>query len=130
MLNLFNPALRRLAGLFALPVLAACAAPGGTADHAGHHRAAGCPADSAMHSGGGPAAGGMMGGQPGGAAMMRGQSGTAQERSSSATDMCSAYHAIQNAAPAERESMMDQQMKGMSAEMRQHHMEMMRQQCQ
>lgn len=45
--------------------------------------------------------------------------------------MCAMYRSMQNA-PTEqdRQAMMERNMQGMSPEMRQRHMEMMRQQCQ
>lgn len=43
--------------------------------------------------------------------------------------MCQMYRNMQNASPEQRQAMLDQQMKGMSPEMRQQHMEMMRQHC-
>jgi hypothetical protein len=45
--------------------------------------------------------------------------------------MCSMYRSMRDAPNDQaRQAMMDRQMKGMSREMRQQHMEMMRQQCQ
>jgi hypothetical protein len=108
MLALDSP-LPRLGALLAAVLLAACTMPEEAARHRAHHpdhpdQAAGRPM-------GGPSPGQM---QPQGMDM---------------NQMCSMYRNMQNAPMEQRQSMMDQQMKGMSPEMREHHMEMMRQQC-
>lgn len=44
--------------------------------------------------------------------------------------MCTTYHSLQNAqTPQQRQAIMDQHMQGMTREAREHHLDMMRQQC-
>lgn len=147
-----KPALsiRTLAALAAAASLVACATPPGGQDHAEHHP--GQSADTAAAgSAGTPSAqagmmGGSMAGSQGGCGMMGSQGGCGMMGSSQAAsqaagaggmqqmnkeEMCAMYRNMRNAPNEQaRQAMMDQRMRGMSPEMRQQHMEMMRQQCQ
>lgn len=150
MLITYRSPVRSLVALLAAASLSACTATGDTTDHGAHHPAQ--TTGSAAPSGGGTmmgsqTGGGMMGGQSSagmmggqsGSGMMGGQSGagmmggvatgTMAPRGMDMNQMCAMYRSMQNAPADQRQAMMDQQMKGMSAEMRQQHMEMMRQQC-
>jgi hypothetical protein len=111
-----------LAAILAAVTLAACTTPGDATGHTTHH-----PDQAAVS----PA-------QPGGMTM-GGQSGTGMTAGTSTSQMkpegmdmnqmCAMYRNMQNTPMEQRQAMLDQQMKGMSPEMRQQHMEMMRQQC-
>jgi hypothetical protein len=159
MLITYHSPIRCLVSLLATVALTACTTPGGTTDHGAHHpgqsaASAAGPGCGMMTGGqpgggtmggqtgcgmmGGQTGGGMMGGQTGGG-MMGGQTGAGMMGGTAAgkmgpggmdtNQMCAMYRSIQNAPADQRQAMMDQHMKGMSAEMRQQHMEMMRQQC-
>jgi hypothetical protein len=122
MLAITSSPIRMLATLLTTVALAACASPDSTTDHAGHHpdQATGTPTQ---------ASGGMPGGQ-GGTGMTGGMSsGQMNPEGMDMKQMCAMYRNMQNMPMEQRQAMMDQQMKGMSPEMRQQHMEMMRQQC-
>jgi len=145
------PSIRILAGLVLTASLAACAYPDSGPDHASHHAgqsenttSPGAPGASSAQggmTGGGmmesQAGCGMMGGgtagsQAGCGAMSAGQAagqGSMQHMDKDA--MCAMYRNMQTA-PTEqdRQAIMERNMQGMSPEMRQRHMEMMRQQCQ
>lgn len=71
--------------------------------------------DQDMHS---------MGGQSSGSTIAAGQMGHMDMDA-----MCDTHRKMQTASPEQRQAMMDQQMKGMSPEMRLRHMEMMQQHC-
>lgn len=142
MLTLPNPTLRTLTALVATLVLAACATQGGgTADHRLHHPGPAAPSTEAgaprpggdtmtgAQSGSEMMGRGTMGGQSGGGATGAGADGQSNQRAMDMNAMCVTYRDMQNASIEQRRAMMDQQMKGMSPEMRQQHMEMMRQQC-
>jgi hypothetical protein len=95
-------------------MLAACTTPEDAAGHGAHHpdQGAGRPM------------------QPGGPMAMGGPSpGQMAPRGMDMNQMCTMYRNMQSAPTEQRQAMLDQQMKGMSPEMRQQHMEMMRQQC-
>lgn len=115
---------RILAALVAAVALGACATPEGGTDNVVHHadQEARCAVAGPAPSGCGTMGSGMMGGTGSGGPMMAGK----MDKNA----MCAMYREMHNAPPQQRQSMMDQQMKGMSPEMRQQHMEMMRQQCQ
>lgn len=123
--------------------LAACANFPGAQDHDPHHR--GQPANTAA-SGAAPAQGGMRGhaagshagcGMMGGASapghagcnMMGGTQPGAMDEANR-THMCAMYRDMRDA-PSEqaRQAMMERHMQSMTPEMRQRHMEMMRQHC-
>jgi hypothetical protein len=122
---MFTPSelsIRSLAALLAAIALAACTTPDNTTDHAVHHPepAAASPAQP----------GGMrMEGQSGAGMMGETASGQMKSEGMDMNHMCAMYRNMQNMPTEERQAMLDQQMKGMSPEMRQQHMEMMRQQC-
>ncbi|MCC6071946.1 hypothetical protein ACFSQU_20650 [Massilia sp. GCM10020059] len=117
---------RSLAALAAAIALGACATPDAGTDHAAHHpdQRAGSPAAGATMApgpGGAMMGSGMMGGAQSGGAMRAGQ----MDKDA----MCAMYREMHGATAQQRQSMMEQHMKGMSHEMRQQHMEMMRQHC-
>jgi hypothetical protein len=130
-----NSPVRSLIALLAATALLACTTPSDTTDHEAHHpdQAAG-----GATPGSAPSGNGTMGGQSG-AGMMGGQSGAGMMGGTAASQagpggmdknqMCAMYRNMQSAPADQRQAMMDQQMKGMSPEMRQQHLEMMRQQC-
>ncbi len=111
----FGSLSRGPAALLAAATIAACATPGdanGPADHHRHHRGGTMSHDATMagvHAGSGT---------PG--ATMEGMD---RER------LCRMHRAIQDAPPDERESIREQQMKGMSPAMRQQLIDMMLRQC-
>lgn len=121
------PSIQILAGLAAAS-LVGCANPSGGQDHGQHHAGQSVNSTAPASSGTSPAQGGMTGG-----AMTGGQAGcgSAGMQHMDKDSMCAMYRSMRDA-PTEqaRQMMMDRQMQGMSPEMRQHHMEMMRQQCQ
>jgi hypothetical protein len=132
-ISLSSPA-RSLIALLAATALSACTAPGDTTDHGAHHpdQAAGSATTSPAPSGGmmgGQSGGGMMGGQSGAGMMGGTATGQMGPGGTDMNQMCAMYRNMQSAPADQRQGMMDQQMKGMSPEMRQQHLEMMRQQC-
>jgi hypothetical protein len=139
MLNKTILSLRILAGLAVTAGLVACATPAADQDHAQHHPAQSTDMAAPASSGGSAAQGGMgsgaMMGSQSGCGMMGGnttgsQAGCGMQHMDKDA-MCAMYRSMRDA-PTEqaRQAMMDQNMKTMSPEMRQQHMEMMRQQCQ
>lgn len=106
----FNSLTRLLAVLAMAATLGACASP---------ERGANNPA---QQSGSTTMGSGMMGSMQSGGPMMSGQADK--------DAMCAMHRNMQNATREQRQSMMDQQMPGMSPEMRQRHMQMMQQHCQ
>lgn len=135
-----------LAGLVAAS-LVACAAPAADPGHARHHPGqtgnATPPASSAtsgaqggaMGSGmmGGGMAGGTMMGSGGSCAMMGGDktAGACGMQNMNKDQMCAMYRGMRDAPNEQaRQAMMDHHMQGMSPQMRQQRMEIMRQQCQ
>lgn len=137
MLSTTIPSLRIFAALTALASLVACATPGADQDHEQHHPAQSAGTTAPASTGGSAAQGGMAGGamtgsQAGcgmmGGSMAGGQTGCAHMDKES---MCAMYRNMRDAPNEQaRQAMMDRQMHGMSPEMRQRHMDMMRQQCQ
>jgi hypothetical protein len=128
MLIKFIPSFHILAGLAATVVLVGCASPG-AGDHGEHH-----PPQSESASGSSAAMGGTMGagmtGSAAGCGMMT-DCAAAQGKPMDKDAMCTMYRNMMSAPDDKaRQSMMDRQMQGMSPEMRQRHMEMMKQQCQ
>lgn len=112
-----------LAALAAVAALAGCASPG---DHERHHADG---ADSATTATGGTMSAGTTG-SAAGCGMMT-DCAAAQGQPMNKDAMCAMYRDMQNAPNDQaRQAMMDRQMQGMSPEMRQRHMDMMRQQCQ
>lgn len=150
-MNMFtNPAMRACLGILAAASLAACATPEYGGGHGGNQ--AGGQMMGGAHSGGmmgGGASGGMMGGgatgggtagtSPSSGGMMMGgsttsgggQAGTAGASTPANREaMCSVYRSLQNApTQQQRQAIMEQQMRGMSAEDREERMEKMREQC-
>lgn len=126
---------RVLVGLMALG-LAACATPGGDGSHSQHHAGRSANMMPPGPSGAPPAQQGMMSGpmgSQGGSGMMgAGAAGAPGEmQHMDKASMCAMYRGMQNAPNEQaRQAMMDQHMQGMSPEMRQRHIDMMRQQCQ
>ena len=151
------PSMHILAGLVLTASLAACAYPEGDQGHGQHHAGQSANTTSPGASGGSSAqdgsagmpmhagaGGGMMGSQAG-CGMMGGGTTGSQAGCGSAGQaagpggiqhmdkdaMCAMYRRMQNApTEQERHEVMERNMQGMSPEMRQRHMEMMRQQCQ
>ncbi|ALK96093.1 hypothetical protein AB595_08615 [Massilia sp. WF1] len=132
---------RILAGLAVTAGLVACATPAADQDqhHARHHPAQSEDMAAPASPGGSAAQGGMgsgaMTGSQGGCGMMGGnttgsQAGCGMQHMDKDA-MCAMYRSMRDA-PTEqaRQAMMDQNMRAMSPEMRQRHMEMLRQQCQ
>lgn len=117
------PSIHILAGLVAAASLVACANPSGGQDHGEHHAAQSENAAAPGSSGASSGQGGMMGGTQ--AAGPGGMQHMDKEK------MCEMYRSMRDAPNEQaRQEMMDSQMQGMSPDMRQQHMEMMRQQCQ
>jgi len=125
-----------LATLAAAASLAACANVPGDQDHGAHH-----PGQSASTMAGSQGSCGMMGGatagNQAGCDMMGGSQAGGQTGSAAGMhqmnkeDMCAMYRSMRDAPNEQaRQAMMDRNMEAMSPEMRQRHMEMMRQQCQ
>ena len=134
MLNSSKFSIRAVVGLMAAAGLVACANPTGGADHAQHHpeqsATTAAPGSSGAQAG---MMGGSMMGSHGGSGMMGGATAGASEgmRPMDKDAMCAMYRSMRDAPNEQaRQAMMDRQMQGMSPEMRQRHMEMMRQQCQ
>ncbi|MFC5463058.1 hypothetical protein [Massilia niabensis] len=111
----------------AILALAACTTTDGTTGHAAHHpdRAARAPAQ-----GDATTMGGMSGGQSGAATMSGAPSGQMAPGQTNMGAMCPMHRDMQKMSPEQHRAMMDEKMKGMTPEMRQHHMEMMRRHCQ
>jgi hypothetical protein len=131
------PSIHIVAGLVVTASLVACANPSGSGEHGGHH--AGQPANATVPgpAGAPPAQGGMMGGGMTGSHAGCGMMGDSKAgcpggmRQMDKETMCAMYRGMRDAPNEQaRQSMMDQHMQAMSPEMRQQHMEMMRQQCQ
>ena len=123
---------RSFAALVAAVALGACTTPNSsTADVAQQPT----PQAGATQGPASPGCPGMMSSCPGsttlGSGMMCGTqtSNTMMGGQMDKNKMCAMYRSMQEAAPQQRQSMMEHQMKGMSPEVRQQHMEMMRQQC-
>lgn len=149
MLSKTIPSINILSGLIVMASLVACAAPPADQDHAQHHPGQSANTTASESPGGSSAQGGMAGGamtgSQAGCGMMGGGTTGTQAGCSMMGDgkaaagmqqmdkesMCAMYRSMLDA-PTEqaRQAMMDRQMQGMSAEMRQQHMDMMRQQCQ
>jgi hypothetical protein len=139
------PSTHFLLGLLAAASLAACAGPRVDDQHQ-HHAGQSAAGSSGMSAQGGTMGGAMTGKHTGcgmmGAATAANQSGcpmmggseAASTGAMQATDkgaLCSMYRGMRDAPDDQaRQAMMDRLMPGMSPEMRQRHMEMMRQQCQ
>ncbi|MGX4640375.1 hypothetical protein [Massilia sp. SYSU DXS3249] len=128
------PGLRFMAVLAAANLLVACASPPG-GQHARHHPGTSVNAATPASAGTSPAQGGMGGAMTQGApgcGMMGGAkpAGCGGMRPMDKEAMC-AMHRDMRGAPDEqaRHAMMERHMQGMSPEMRQRHMEMMRQHC-
>jgi hypothetical protein len=119
MSNILHTSLRCLAAVLVTAGLSACTAPAGGNMHAHHH-----PAQEAG-SAGRPSADMAMGGTAG-AATASGQPG---QGGMDMRQMCAMHRDIQAAPESQRQAMMDRQMQQMSPEMRQRHMDMMRQHC-
>ena len=117
------PSIHTLAGLAAMAALVGCASPG---DHDRHHMDG---SDSATAATGGTMSSGTTG-SAAGCGMMTDCAAT-QGQPMNKDAMCAMYRDMQNAPNDQaRQAMMDRRMQGMSPEMRQRHMDMMRQQCQ
>jgi hypothetical protein len=115
--------LHALAGIAAMAALVGCASTG---DHDRHHMDG---SDSATTATGGTMSAGTTG-SAAGCGMMT-DCAAAQGQPMDKDTMCAMYRDMQNAPnDAARQAMMDRRMQGMSPEMRQRHMDMMRQQCQ
>lgn len=103
--------------------LVACANPPGAQEHGMHHMQQ--PSDTGNAS---RAQGGMTGSAATGSGMM---AAPPEAPHGHKKMMCDRFRSMRDAPDAQaREAMMDRQMQGMSPEMRQQHMEMMRQRCQ
>lgn len=138
MQNLPNPSIRRiLTGLVAAS-LVACAAPADDQRHTQHHPGqaenATAPATSATSAAqGGGMMGGTMMGSGSGCAMMGGgkTDGACSMQNMNKDEMCAMYRGMRDAQNEQaRQALMERHMQGVSPQMRQQHMEMMRQQCQ
>jgi hypothetical protein len=118
--------------------LAGCATPDGSSDHARHHPGppvdATAPGPAGVAAQGGSAAGTLMAGQAGCGMAAGSKAGSGVGCGMSHMDkeaMCAMYRGMRDApTEAARQAMMDRQMQDMSPEMRQQHLEMMRQHCQ
>lgn len=139
MQNLSIPSIRHFLTALAAVSLVACAAPPpGGQDHVRHHPGqtgnATVPqaaATSGAH-GSGMMAGAMMGNGANCAMMGSGTTGGAcHMQHMSKEQMCAMYRSMRDAPNEQaRQAMMERHMQGVSPEMRQQHMEMMRQYCQ
>jgi hypothetical protein len=118
---LIDSPIRVLAALLTAVALAACTTPDATTGHADHADQA---RGTAMQAGSG-----MAGGQSGAGMAGGTSSGQMKPEGMDMSQMCAMHRNMQSMPMEQRQAMMDQQMKGMSPEMRQQHMEMMRQQC-
>jgi hypothetical protein len=115
-----------MAALAAVAALAGCASAG---DHDRHHMDGSDSATAATAATGGTMSAGTTG-SAAGCGMMT-DCAAAQGQPMNKDAMCAQYRDMQNAPNDEaRQAMMDRKMQGMSPEMRQRHMDMMRQQCQ
>jgi hypothetical protein len=145
------PAIQMIAALAMTAGLVGCATPsdGQAQNHGRHHpdqsanttmsdSSAGTSAQGGMASGamtGSQAGCGMMGGSmtagQTGCGMMEGRKAAGGMQRMDEESMCAMYRNMRDAPTDQaRQAMMDRNMQGMSPEMRQQHMEMMRQQCQ
>ena len=113
--------IHRTAALLASLALVACTTPGGSG-HAGHH-----PDRAAQGTAQGGGAG--TGGQAGAATMSGAPSGQMQPGQMDMGAMCAMHRDMQKMPPEQRQGMMDEKMKGMTPELRQHHMDMMQREC-
>jgi hypothetical protein len=124
-----------LMGLIALG-LAGCASPDGEGRHMQHHTGGSANMVPQGPSGASSAQPGMMSGtmgSHGGSGMMGAGTAGAQGEMQhmDKASMCAMHRNMQNAPNEQaRQAIMDRQMQGMSPEMRQRQMDMMRQQCQ
>lgn len=111
-----NAFTRALAALWAGMALAACTMP---REAPAHHpgQAAGAPAPASM------------GGGQYGAGTAGAPASADRPASMDMQRMCQMHQDMHKAPAAERQAMMEQRMKGMSPEMRQQHMDMMKQHC-
>lgn len=111
MATVFHSPVRGIATLLATLALVACTAPGGTTGDAAHQM------------------GGMSGGQSGAATMSGAPSGQMKPGQMDMDAMCAMHRDMQKMPPEQHRAMMDEKMKGMTPEMREQHMEMMRRHC-
>lgn len=128
-----------LIGLVATAGLVACATQARDEDHGRHHTdsSSASPAEGGMGGSamtGSQAGCGMMGagmaGSQGGCAMMGDSKAAGGMQHMDKKSMCAMYRNMRDAPTDQaRQEMMDRQMQGVSPEMRQQHMDMMRQQC-
>jgi hypothetical protein len=138
MQNLPIPSIRHILTALAAASLVACAAPPAGEGHARHHpgqaeNATVPPASAASGAQGGGMTGGAMMGSAGNCPMMgSGQpAGACNMQQMNKEQMCAMYRSMRDAPNEEaRQAMMERRMQGMSPQMRQQHIEMMRQQCQ
>jgi hypothetical protein len=116
------------AGLIITAGLVACANAGNGQQHEQHHAEQGASANQSVSSGASSSTGGMMGKgmtESGAGCPMMGCGAMDKEAA------CRMYRSMGDAPnEQERQAMMERYLQGMSPEMRQRHMEMMRQQCQ
>ena len=130
-----TPGLHLLAVLLTANLLGACTSPPG-GPHARHHPGttvnATAPAAAATSSAPGGTGGATAQGTPG-CAMMggAGPAGCGGMRAMDKEAMCAMHRNLRDAPDeAARQALMERHMRGMSPDMRQRHMEMMRQHCQ
>lgn len=117
MLTIPKPSLRLLAALAAALALSGCTTQGDAgATHGERHR---------HKTDGAP----MMGGHSGGGSTAAGTGEPSGSRQMDMQAMCGAYGRMRDAPPGQHEPMLEQHMKDMSPEMRERHMEMLRQHC-
>lgn len=128
------PSIRLLAALLGALSLAACANPRGEQEHGEHHPAQPASGRTVPEPTGTSSAQSSMMGGP----MKQGQAGCGMMGGREARPgmhmdkeaMCAMYRSMRDApTEQERQAMMDRNMPGMPTEMRRHHMDMMRQQC-
>lgn len=115
---------RILLALVVASALPACMTPSPGTDQGALHRGA--------TAGAGQTGGGMMGAEQAGSGTTTRDEAAARQRMMpmDMESMCAMHRAMQStASEQERQAMMDQRMGHMSPEMRQQHMEMMRQHC-
>lgn len=129
--------IRVLAGLAVVAGLAACANPRGDEAQVQHHMGQSANTSAQGSSSAYPAQGGVMGeamtGSGDGHGMMGNNKATGPGgmQNMDKDVMCAMYRGMRDAPNEQaRQAMMERQMQGMSPEMRQQHMEMMRRQCQ